>query len=86
MRVEISCVGFDLYQLGNLFKGKNLSNEKVVEHLTSSKVVDLFTTIGMCKKKKLLQNRQTHSDVCMFSTTESGGLADDLQKSLCLLT
>ena len=41
----MSFVGFDLYQLGNLYQGENLSHEKVVEHLTISKVVNLFTTI-----------------------------------------
>ena len=89
MRVEISFVGFDLYQsiIGNLYWDENLSNERIVKHVTISKIVNLFTTIGMCKKENSYKtDKHTLITVLYFPLLKSADLPNDLHKSLCLLT
>ena len=62
-------------------------HEKVVEHLTFSKVVELFTTIKMCKKDSSYKtDKHALITVLYFLLLKSAGHADDLHKSLCLLT
>ena len=62
-------------------------HEKVVEHLTFSKVVKLFTTVQMCKKDSSYKtDKHTLITVLYFLLLKSAGRADDLRKSLCLLT
>ena len=62
-------------------------HEKVVEHLTFSKVVKLFTTVQMCKKDSSYKtDKHTLITVLYFLLLKSAGHADDLRKSLCLLT
>ena len=86
MRVDISFVGFDRYQGGNVYQGDNLSYEKVVEHLTLSEVV-LYWLQLECAYKDTSYKTYKHTliTVLCFMLLESAGLADDLQKSLCLL-
>ena len=62
-------------------------HEKVVEHLTFSKVVKLFTTVQMCRKDSSYKtDKHTLITVLYFLLLKSAGRADDLRKSLCLLT
>ena len=80
MRVEIGFVGFDLYQsiIGNLYRDENLSNERIVKHVTISKIVNLFTTIGMCKiENSCKTDKHTLITVLYF-------LLGDLQTSLMI--
>ena len=61
--------------------------EKVVEHLTISKVVNLFNTIKMCKKDNSYKtDKHTLITVLYFLLLKTAGHANDLHKSLCLLT